>query len=110
LAGYSPGQPLPERMEYEFPSLAICEVDWTPPELRALGEFGDADLGRFWNPKRYALGIKFPRYLAPFHAWRYDQDEIMKRSRSAGPDLVRQECQFRIFIFPNQLVAAVFRP
>ena len=27
LAGYSPGQPLRERMEYEFPRLAISEVD-----------------------------------------------------------------------------------
>ena len=84
LAGYSPGQPLPERMEYEFPRLAISEVDWIPPELRASGEFSDADLGCFWNPKQYAPGIKFPRYLAPFHAWRYDQDEIMKKVVQLG--------------------------
>ncbi len=42
LAGYSPGQPLPERMEYEFPRLAISEVDWTPPELVASGEFSES--------------------------------------------------------------------
>lgn len=78
LAGYSPGQPLPERMEYEFPRLAISEVNWTPPELEASGEFDAQDLARFWSPKRYPPGTKFPRYLAPYHAWRYDQDEIMK--------------------------------
>jgi hypothetical protein len=78
LAGYSPGQPLAERMAYEFPRLAISEVDWTPSELRASGEFDAHDLARFWNPKRYPLGTRFPRYLAPFHAWRYDQDETMK--------------------------------
>lgn len=78
LAGYSPGQPVAERMEYEFPQLAISKVDWTPPELVASGEFGDADLNRFWNPNRYPTGTQFPRYLAPYHAWRYDQDQAMK--------------------------------
>jgi hypothetical protein len=84
LAGYSPGQPLPERMEYEFPRLAISEVDWTPPELLASGEFSDHDLGRFWNPGRYPPGTRFPRYLAPYHAWRYDQDETMKKVVELG--------------------------
>lgn len=78
LAGYSPGQPIPERMEYEFPRLAISEVDWTPPELRAAGEFSEQDLARFWNPGRYSSGTRFPRYLAPYHAWTYDQDAVMK--------------------------------
>jgi hypothetical protein len=84
LAGYSPGQPLPERMEYEFPRLAISEVDWTPPELVASGEFGEQDLGRFWNPKRYRAAAKFPRYLAPYHAWDYDQDDIMRKVVELG--------------------------
>ncbi len=84
LAGYSPGQPLPERMEYEFPRLAISEVDWTPAELRESGEFDAHDLGRFWNPKRYPPGTRFPRYLAPYHAWRYDQDETMKKVVELG--------------------------
>ena len=84
LAGYSPGQPLPERMEYEFPRLAISQVDWTPPELVASGEFTDHDLERFWNPRRYAPGTRFPRYLAPYHAWHYDQDEIMKKVVQLG--------------------------
>lgn len=84
LAGYSPGQPDPERMQYEFPPLAISEVDWTPPELKASGEFGDADLLRFWNPKNYPTGTKFPRYIAPFHAWEYDQDLIMKKVVELG--------------------------
>ncbi len=78
LAGYSPGQPIPERMEYEFPRLAISKVDWTPAELRTSGLFDDADLMRFWNPGCFPPGTRFPRYLAPFHAWRYNQDQIMK--------------------------------
>ncbi len=84
LAGYSPGQPLPERMEYEFPRLAISAVDWTPPELLASGEFSEQDLRRFWNPNRYAPGTTFPRYLAPYHAWQYDQDEIMRKVVELG--------------------------
>ncbi len=84
LAGYSPGQPVAERMEYEFPRLAISQVDWTPPELRACGEFSDQDLQRFWDPKRYPDGTTFPRYIAPYHAWKYDQDEIMKKVVQLG--------------------------
>lgn len=84
LAGYSPGQPLPERMEYEFPRLAISSVDWTPPELRESGEFDEQELARFWNPARFAPGTRFPRYLAPYHAWRYDQDEVMKKVVALG--------------------------
>lgn len=84
LAGYSPGQPVAERMEYEFPRLAISDVDWTPPELRASGEFDASDLRRFWNPRLYPAGTRFPRYLAPYHAWVYDQDEAMKRVVELG--------------------------
>jgi len=71
-------------MEYEFPRLAISEVNWTPPELFASREFDAYDLERFWNPKRYGRGTCFPRYLAPFHAWRYDQDETMKKVVKLG--------------------------
>ena len=84
LAGYSPGQPLVERMEYEFPRLAISEVNWTPPELLQSGEFDAADLQRFWNPKDYPAGTRFPRYLAPYHAWKYDQDEAMRKVVELG--------------------------
>jgi hypothetical protein len=84
LAGYSPGQPEPERMVYEFSRKLICETDWTPPGLRASGEFSDAEFGRFWNPHRWPSGTRFPRYLAPFHAWEYDQDAIMRRVVSHG--------------------------
>jgi hypothetical protein len=84
LAGYSPGQPEPERMEYEFSRKLICETDWTPPGLRASGEFTEAELARFWNPHRHAPGTKFPRYLAPFHAWEYDQDQVMQRVHELG--------------------------
>jgi len=84
LAGYSPGQPVAERMEYEFPRLAISQVDWTPPELRDSGVFSAQDLARFWNPARYPAGTRFPRYLAPYHAWRYDQDEAMRKVVELG--------------------------
>jgi len=84
LAGYSPGQPEPERMEYEFSRKLICGTDWTPPGLRASGEFTDAELARFWNPQRYPAGKPFPRYLAPFHAWEYDQERVMKTVYDLG--------------------------
>ena len=64
LAGYSPGQPEPERMVYEFSRQLICDTDWVPPDLRAAGEFSEAELGRFWNPHRWPAGTQFPRYLA----------------------------------------------
>ena len=79
LAGYSPGQPEPERMLYEFSRQLIRDTDWTPPELLNCGEFSAEELGRFYNPKRYPKGTRFPRYLAPFHAWPYNQEEIMRQ-------------------------------
>ncbi len=84
LAGYSPGQPEPERMLYEFSRTLIERVDWTPPELRRCGEFSEDELGRFFNPRRFPAGTQFPRYLAPFHAWPYNQEEIMRRVVDLG--------------------------
>ena len=94
MAGYSPGQPEPERMLYEFSRPLIERTDWTPPELKRCGQFTDEELSRFFNPRRYPAGTRFPRYLAPFHAWRYSQDEAMRgvvehglieTSRNASP-------------------------
>ncbi|MBL8414823.1 MAG: hypothetical protein JNM42_10340 [Propionivibrio sp.] len=84
LAGYSPGQPEPERMLYEFSRKLICETDWTPPELASCGEFSADDLGRFFKPGDYPAGTHFPRYLAPFHAWPYNQEEIMRKVVELG--------------------------
>jgi hypothetical protein len=84
LAGYSPGQPEPSRMVYGFPRRMICDTDWTPPALKAADTFTSADLDRFWNPQRYPAETRFPRYLAPFHAWPYDQDQIMKQVFELG--------------------------
>ena len=84
LAGYSPGQPEPERMEYEHSRRLLCETDWTPPGLRDAGEFSDSELARFWNPRLFPRGTRFPRYLAPFHAWDYDQAATMKRVAELG--------------------------
>jgi len=84
LAGYSPGQPEPERMEYEFSRKLIEETDWTPPGLTDAGVFSDVELSRFWNPRRFPAGTRFPRYLAPFHAWNYDQEATMKRVAELG--------------------------
>jgi hypothetical protein len=84
LAGYSPGQPEPERMLYEFSRKLICETDWTPPELRLSGKFSKEELDRFFNPAQYPEGTQFPRYLAPYHAWDYDQDEVMRKVVDLG--------------------------
>lgn len=84
VAGYSPGQPEPERMEYEFSSKLIAATDWTPTEVRDSGLFSDEELTRFWNPLRFPAGTRFPRYLAPFHAWPYNQTEIMDKVVKRG--------------------------
>ena len=78
LAGYSPGQPEPERMLYEFSRKLICETDWTPPGLKESNFFSDDELNYFFNPNSYPERTVFPRYLAPFHAWDYNQEEVMK--------------------------------
>lgn len=84
LAGYSPGQPEPERMQYEFSRTLIEQVDWTPPGLRESGVFSDDELRRFYDPRRFAPGTPLPRYLAPFHAWPYNQETIMRRVVDLG--------------------------
>lgn len=84
LAGYSPGQPEPQRMVYEFSRKLISEIDWTPPALRETAEFSEAELARFWNPRRWRPGTQFPRYLAPFHAWDYNQEAIMNQIVELG--------------------------
>lgn len=94
LAGYSPGQPEPQRMLYEFSPRLIRGEDWTPPHLKECGEFTDEELSRFYNPLEMPASTQFPRYLAPYHAWDYNQDEVMrkvvelglvKRGRHASP-------------------------
>jgi hypothetical protein len=84
FAGYSPGQPEPERMLYEFSRPLIESTDWTPAEVRDSGLFSEGELGHFWNPHRYPAGTKFPRYLAPFHAWPYSQEENIRRVVELG--------------------------
>jgi hypothetical protein len=84
LAGYSPGQPDRERMEYEYSRKLICDTDWTPPGLRDARVLSEVELARFWNPGRYPPGTQFPRYLAPFHAWKYHQGEIMQKIVALG--------------------------
>lgn len=78
VAGYSPGQPEPERMVYEFSRQLVEHTDWTPPDLRQANLFSKAELSRFWNPSRLPSGTRIPRYIAPFHAWDYDQDKVMR--------------------------------
>lgn len=84
LAGYSPGQPEPERMLYEFSPRLIREEDWTPPHLKQCGQFSDEELGYFFNPLQCPPGTVFPRYLAPYHAWDYDQEEVMRKVTDLG--------------------------
>lgn len=84
LAGYSPGQPEPERMEFEFSRKLVSEIDWTPPGLRQSSDFTREELTRFWNPHRYPTHTRFPRYLAPLHAWDYDQDAMIRKVHDLG--------------------------
>ena len=84
VAAYSPGQPDPDRMLYEFVRDRIANIDWTPPEVRESGQFSEAELSLFWNPLEYPEGTTFPRYLAPFHAWKYSQEDVMKKVVELG--------------------------
>lgn len=88
LAGYSPGQPEPERMEFEFSRKLITETDWTPPGLRESRHFTEEELSRFWSPHHFPADTEFPRYLAPLHAWDYDQDQMINKVYELG--LVRR--------------------
>jgi hypothetical protein len=117
LAGYSPGQPEPDRMTYEFSRRLLCDTDWTPPEMRASGLFSDDELSLFWNPFRYPQGTKFPRYLAPFHAWRYSQSEAMSKvvelglianRRNASP--VHSNCPVNWLLMYSDLQNLGFNP
>lgn len=84
VTGYSPGQPDPERMLYEMPQERISQQDWTPHELFDKGLFNDSERSLFWNPHCYGRGAKFPRIIAPFHVWDYNQEEVMKRVVELG--------------------------
>jgi hypothetical protein len=117
VAGYSPGQPDPERMEYEFSPAMIAETDWTPPELRESGLFTEEELSLFWNPHRYPPGTRFPRYLAPFHAWEYSQEDVMKKvvelglisnSRHASP--VHSNCPVNWLLMYSDLQNLGYNP
>lgn len=66
-------------MLYEFSRPMIEDIDWTPPQLIESRLFTPQELGRFWNPKHYPPGTKFPRYLAPYHAWEYSQEQVLKK-------------------------------
>jgi len=84
LEGFSPGQPDPEAMLYEMPKRHIMEDNWTPKAVRESGLFSKEELAHFWDPMAYPKNTQFPRILAPFHAWRYDQAEIMKKVVELG--------------------------
>lgn len=88
VAGYSPGQPEPERMLYEFTPALISSEDWTPPHLVECGHFSEAELAAFYNPLKLPGNPTFPRYLAPYHVWDYDQDEVIRKVTELG--LVRR--------------------
>jgi hypothetical protein len=83
LAGYSPGQPEPSRMLYEFSRELLEDTDWTPPALASSGAFDAGELSWFWDP-RTTTRARIPRYLAPFHAWPYDQEAAMAEVAELG--------------------------
>jgi hypothetical protein len=117
VAGYSPGQPEPDRMVYEFDPMMITERDWTPPEIKETGLFTDEELEAFWNPFRYPEGTQFPRYLAPFHAWPYNQQQTMEKvvelglassSRNASP--VHSNCPLNWLLMYSDLKHLHYNP
>ncbi len=117
IAGYSPGQPEPDRMTYEFSRSMITQTDWTPAEVRDSGLFTEDELRLFWNPFRYPLGTRFPRYLAPFHAWPYSQSEVMAKvvelglssnSRNASP--VHSNCPLNWLLMYSDLQNLHYNP
>lgn len=117
LAGYSPGQPEPERMVYEFSQSSLQNTDWTPVEVRESGLFTETELNHFWNPFRYPPGTHFPRYLAPFHAWPYSQEENMRAvvdlgliqsSRKASP--VHSNCPLNWLLMYSDLKQLGYNP
>jgi len=116
VAGYSPGQPEPDRMVYEF-SGELLSQDWTPPELRDCGLFDEDELDLFWNPTKFSADTKIPRYLAPFHAWPYSQDEAMKlvvelglisNKRSANP--IHSNCPVNWLLMYSDLEKLGYNP
>lgn len=117
VAGYSPGQPEPDRMVYEYSRVMLAETDWTPPEVVESGLFTDEELRLFWNPLRYPAGTVFPRYLAPFHAWEYSQTEVMKKvvelglasnSRHASP--IHSNCPLNWLLMYSDLKHLGYNP
>ena len=117
VAGYSPGQPEPDRMVYEYPRAMLTQTDWTPPEVTECSLFTEEELRLFWNPLRYPPGTRFPRYLAPFHAWEYSQTEVMKKvvelglasnSRHASP--VHSNCPLNWLLMYSDLKHLHYNP
>ncbi len=98
FAGYSPGQPEPERMIFEFAENLIQKTSWLPPHIEQSQHFSAEEKSYFWNPKLCPSGTVFPKYVAPFHAWKYDQEEIMKVVFKLG--LIRKK-HFASPIFSN---------
>ena len=83
LAGYSPGQPDPARMCYEMSPARIAR-DWTPHALFEAGVLHAEERARFWDPRTLAPGTPLPRFLAPLHAWPYDQGQVMREVVQLG--------------------------
>jgi hypothetical protein len=83
LEGYSPGQPDPEFMFFEFEKERIKShhlPEWMTEENR----FSEGDRKWFWNPERYPEGTEFPRVIAPFHALDYNEGRIIKEVVRSG--------------------------
>jgi hypothetical protein len=117
LAGFSAGQPDSEWLDYEFSRETIRRTDWTPDYLRASGHFSKEELSVFWNPLRYPAGTSFPRFLAPYHAWEYNQEFVMKKvvelglianRRQASP--VRTNCALNWLLMYSDLKHLGYNP
>lgn len=84
LEGCAPGQPDPEIMVYEVPPKHIREESWLPKAIKESGIFADEELAHFWDPARYPKDTQFPRILMPFHAWEYNQSEVIQKVVELG--------------------------
>lgn len=84
ITGYSPGQPKAQRMVYELPREAIHHSSWVPEGLRKRGVLTDDEVRLFWDSSEFEEGTRFPRLIAPFHAWRYDQEDVMRKVVELG--------------------------
>ena len=91
LAGYSPGSLSLKECSTNFPASSSARP--TGHRLNCIKQIflPKRNFPVFLIPSKYPADTEFPRYLAPFHAWEYSQDGIMKSLVELG--LVKNQNQ-----------------